>query len=271
MRAAEPETKTGATAHGFRLLSSLMFGLPKIGLRLPRTPSGIRAYAVGDVHGRLDLLEQLLVAIDEDDARRPRCETALIFLGDLIDRGPDSRGVIERLRTFRHHRLRPQFIAGNHEEVLLRLLNGENEILYSWLRYGGRECLASYGCDLAKIDLSDEMSALTTIRSVFPSSHVKFIGSFCDTLRLGDYFFVHAGIRPGVDLSLQSISDLRWIRSTFLDDKSDHGAIVVHGHTISSDAQFEVNRIGIDTGAYRTGRLTAVGLEGEQRWLLATA
>jgi len=248
-----------------------MFGLPKIGLRLPRTPPGLRAYAVGDVHGRLDLLEQLLTAVEEDDARRPQCETALIFLGDLIDRGPDSRGVVEYLRTFRHHRLRPYFITGNHEEVLLRVLNGENGVLFSWLRFGGRECLASYGFDLAKIDLNDEVSALSTIRGVFPSSHVKFIGSFRDTLKLGDYFFVHAGIRPGVDLSLQSLSDLRWIRSTFLEDKSDHGAIIVHGHTISSDAEFEVNRIGIDTGAYRTGRLTALGLEEEQRWLIATA
>ena len=154
---------------------------------------------------------------------------------------------------------------------MLRLLSSESGVLHSWLRFGGRECLESYGIDLAKMNLSDEMATLSTISSVIPSSHAEFIRSFCDTLRLGDYFFVHAGIRPGVDLSLQSPSDLRWIRSPFLEDESDHGAIIVHGHTICGDAEFKLNRIGIDTGAYRTGRLTALGLEGEQRWLLVTA
>ena len=237
----------------------------------PRTPRGHRAYAVGDVHGRLDLLEQLLVAIDLDIKRRPPRKTILVFLGDLIDRGPDSRGVIERLRNFRHSRIRPYFLTGNHEEVLLRLLNGERGILPSWLQFGGVECLASYGFDPAKLDVRNERAALATIRNVIPNDHARFIGSFADTLSFGDYLFVHAGIRPGVDLSLQSQSDLRWIRSPFLEDESDHGVFIVHGHTISMAVEERSNRIGVDTGAYRTGVLTALALEGEERWIFDTA
>lgn len=223
------------------------------------------------MHGRLDLLDQLLAAIDQDLQRRPPRKALLVFLGDLIDRGPDSRGVVERLRTYRHARLKSHFLAGNHEEVLLRLLKGERGILQSWLKYGGAECLASYGFEPARLDISNERSALSLIRNVIPESHANFIGSFADTLTFGDYLFVHAGIRPGIELSLQSQSDLRWIRSPFLEDQSDHGMIVVHGHTISSEVEIEPNRIGIDTGAYRTGRLTALVLEGEERRLLDTA
>jgi serine/threonine protein phosphatase 1 len=237
----------------------------------PRTPRGRRAYAIGDVHGRLDLLMQLMAAIERDIEDRPQRKTSLIFLGDLIDRGPDSRGVIEYLRNFRHERLKPIFLGGNHEEVLLRLLNGERGILPSWLRYGGAQCLESYGFDPASLDVRSERASLAIIRDVIPQSHVTFIESFADTLRFGDYLFVHAGIRPGVDLSLQSQTDLRWIRSPFLEDQSDHGMIVVHGHTISNEVEVGPNRIGIDTGAYRTGRLSALALDGEERWLLDTA
>ncbi|MCL6697358.1 metallophosphoesterase [Sphingomonas sp. NSE70-1] len=236
-----------------------------------RTPRGRRAYAIGDVHGRLDLLDQLLLQIEQDIDRRPTRKAALIFLGDLIDRGADSRGVIERLRNYRHSTLKPYFLAGNHEEVLLRLLQGERGILTSWLKYGGAQCLASYGLDVGQLDIRNEHATLSAIRGIIPNSHVEFISGFGDTLRFGDYLFVHAGIRPGIDLELQSQSDLRWIRSPFLEDKSDHGMIVVHGHTISNDVEVEHNRIGIDTGAYRTGRLSALAVEGEDRWFLDTA
>lgn len=239
--------------------------------RPPRTPRGRRAYAIGDVHGRLDLLDQLLAAIEEDVERRPQRKNALVFLGDLIDRGPDSRGVIERLRTFHNDRLTTFFLGGNHEEVLLRLLNGERGILSSWLQFGGAQCLASYGFDPGLLEVRNEGASLAAIKEVIPQSHVNFISSFSDTLRFGDYLFVHAGIRPGIDLSLQSQSDLRWIRSPFLEDNSDHGMVVVHGHTISDEVEFGRNRIGIDTGAYRTGRLTALAVDGEERWLLDTA
>src|SRR4030095_10683878 len=133
---------------------------------LPRPPRVRRAYAIGDVHGRLDLLNQLLAAIEQDVERRPQRKTALVFLGDLIDRGPDSRGVVERLRNFRHKRLKPYFLAGNHEEVLLRLLNGERGILSSWLKYGGAECLVSYGFDPGRLEITNERAALSMIRNV---------------------------------------------------------------------------------------------------------
>lgn len=237
----------------------------------PRTPRGHRAYVVGDVHGRLDLLERLLSLIERDVQARPARKTLLVFLGDLIDRGPDSSGVVERLRTYHHDRLKPYFLAGNHEEVLLRLLAGERGLLSSWLKFGGAECLESYGLDPKGLRDAHERTALASIRQVVPQEHARFLANFADTLSFGDYLFVHAGIRPRVDLSLQSQSDLRWIRSPFLDDDGDHGLIVVHGHTISPSVEKRANRIGIDTGAYRSGVLTALGLEGEEQWILDTA
>ena len=251
-----------------------MFGMGRKGPvepAVPRAPRGHRAYAVGDVHGRLDLLDRLLAKVEADAARRPARKTLLVFVGDLIDRGPDSRGVVERLRTYRHDRIRPYFLAGNHEEVLLRLLAGERGILMSWLRFGGAECLKSYGVDPADLGGKGEAEGLRLIKEAIPQSHAAFVQGFADTLAFGDYLFVHAGIRPGEDLSLQSQSDLRWIRSPFLEDEADHGMVVVHGHTISSDVVERPHRIGIDTGAYQTNVLTALALEGEARWVLNTA
>lgn len=238
--------------------------------REPMTPRGYRAYAVGDVHGRLDLLERLLGAIEADLAERPSRRNLLIFLGDLIDRGPDSYGVIERLRTFRHDRFQPYFLAGNHEEILLRILAGERGLLETWLQFGGADFLASYGVDPALIGKDSEKNALAEIKRAVPDQHARFIASFSDTLTFGSYLFVHAGVRPGVELRHQSQRDLRWIRSPFLEDKADHGAVVVHGHTIRGEVEYRRNRIGIDTGAYRTGVLTALGLEGTRKWTIDT-
>lgn len=238
--------------------------------RPAQTPRGYRAYAVGDVHGRLDLLDQLLGAIEQDIECRPTRKTLLIFLGDLIDRGPDSRGVVDRLRNYRRDGVRPYFLAGNHEEVLLRLLAGERGILDSWLKYGGAECLRSYGRDPASLAGQSERNALAMVKDAIPPAHAQFIGGMADTLSFGDYLFVHAGIRPGLDLSLQTQADLRWIRSPFLDHQDDHGFVVVHGHTISEVVEERPNRIGIDTGAYRTGVLTALGLEAGDRWTIDT-
>jgi serine/threonine protein phosphatase 1 len=236
----------------------------------PRTPRGYRAYAVGDIHGRSDLLDRILAMVEQDAERSPTRKMLLIFLGDLIDRGPDSRGVVERLRTYRHDRLRTYFLAGNHEEVLLRLLAGERGLLEGWLKFGGAECLQSYGTDPSSLAGLKEKDALAIVRDAIPDEHRKFLAGFADTLRLGDYLFVHAGIRPGLDLSLQSQVDLRWIRAAFLDCEDDHGMVVVHGHTISESVDERANRIGIDTGAYRTGILSALAVEGAQRWVLDT-
>jgi serine/threonine protein phosphatase 1 len=236
----------------------------------PAIPNGFRVYAVGDIHGRDDLLSDLLARIDGDCDRDGKVETLVIFLGDLIDRGPESRQVIDRLRAYRPTKGRAIFLAGNHEEVLIRLLNGQDELVEDWLRFGGAECLASYGYDADDLRRLSLPEAGATIRGLIPPEHVQFLRDMADTFRIGDYLFVHAGIRPGYPLSAQSQSDLRWIRRPFLADRSDHGFVVVHGHTISEQVDEQVNRIGIDTGAYQTGVLTALALEGERRWLLQT-
>ena len=234
----------------------------------PRVPDGVRAYAIGDVHGRDDLLEDLLSKIRLDIAHRPFAKNHIVMLGDLIDRGPDSSRVIERLRRFAEHGCELHIVAGNHEEVLLRLLEGEYGILSSWLKFGGSETLESYGVDPGEIVNTDEVQGLRLIRSAIPANHQAFLLSLDDTVRIGDYLFVHAGIRPRVDVVEQAQSDLRWIRGPFLNDNSDHGFLVIHGHTISEEVVERPNRIGIDTGAYATGRLTALALEGEERWFI---
>jgi len=237
----------------------------------PFGPKGRRAYAIGDVHGCLDLLDSLLAGIEAEIARDHKRKSSIIFLGDLIDRGPSSAQVIERLRTYSPPGGTSHFLMGNHEEVMLRVLSGEVELLDSWLKFGGVETLQSYelkASALAPLSSADKLAAL---RRAVPKAHVEFLESFADSISFGSYLFVHAGIRPGVDLSEQSQSDLRWIRQPFLDDRSDHGFVVVHGHTITNSVEVAPNRIGIDTGAYCTGTLSALAIEGRKRWLIQTA
>lgn len=237
----------------------------------PAGARGYRAYVVGDVHGRLDLLEELLAKIHAELQHHPSRKTLLAFVGDLIDRGPSSAQVIERLRTYRREGIRTVFLLGNHEEVLLRILNGDAQLITKWRWFGGSECLQSYGIDPAQFGQLTDEQALELVREAIPKTHQEFLESFADSCRFGDYLFVHAGIRPGVELEQQQQSDLRWIREPFLYDESDHGFVVVHGHTITSDVDERPNRIGIDTGAYRTGVLTALAIEGGERWLISTA
>lgn len=236
----------------------------------PAGARGWRAYGVGDIHGRLDLLEQLLDKIHEDLERRPARKVLLVFVGDLIDRGPNSAQVIERLRTYRRPPIQPVFLLGNHEEVLLRILGGEAELITKWRWFGGGECLASYGVDAAKLAGLEDDEALEVVRKAIPTEHVEFLESFDDSCRFGDYLFVHAGIRPGVEIDQQRQSDLRWIREPFLFDDTDHGFVVVHGHTIRPEVEMRPNRIGIDTGAYKSGVLTALAIERSDSWLLDT-
>lgn len=229
---------------------------------------GARAYAIGDIHGRLDLLDDIIGRIEADIAARERRKTFIVFLGDLIDRGPDSAGVVERLRNYRPEYARPIFLAGNHEEVLLTILEGQPKILPSWLEFGGAECAASYGIDPGLLRRLDERRAIALLRDKIPRSHTEFLAGFGDTFRFGDYLFVHAGIRPGLSLEDQDRKDLRWIREPFLSEAADHGFIVVHGHTIVDQVEERRNRIGLDTGAYRSGILTALAIEEEERWYL---
>ena len=216
------------------------------------------------------MLQTLLAKIESDRAGRKAKTTYLIFLGDLIDRGPDSKGVLELLESGLPADMKPVFLLGNHEEILLRVLDGEEEVMWNWLKFGGTECLASYGLDPAGLNHVDGAEALRRIRAAIPPAHRQFLQTFADTFRFGDYLFVHAGIRPGLAIEDQQRQDLRWIREPFLGDRSDHGRFIVHGHTIATEVEEFGCRIGIDTGAYRTGVLTAIGVEDEERWYLST-
>jgi serine/threonine protein phosphatase 1 len=231
-------------------------------------PSGLRLYAIGDIHGRDDLLGQLLEKIDKD-AKEHKGKLRKIFLGDYLDRGLYSRQVIDRLIALRETEKDPPiFLLGNHEQVVRELLRGRNgNLLADWLRFGGRETLMSYGISVAPGNISGIVSAL---REKMPPPHVDFIERLETHAIIGDYFFCHAGVRPGVDLSAQDERDLVWIRAEFLLHKEQHPKMIVHGHTIAPEPELRPNRINLDTGAYATGRLTALKLEGNKKWLLQT-
>jgi serine/threonine protein phosphatase 1 len=232
-------------------------------------PEGIRVYAIGDIHGRLDLLDHLLRIIDEDDAGRGPGRTELIFLGDLVDRGPDSVGVIERLIALGE--TRPvRYLMGNHEEVFLRAIGGDLRALRFLIRIGGRETLLSYGISEDEYRGLDYDGLLTLLQERVPPTHVAFLSAFENWIEVGDYLFVHAGLRPGVAVEDQKTSDLCWIREDFLEHRDSFGKMVVHGHSITEEIDERPNRIGIDTGAFASGRLTAIGLDRDQRWYLST-
>lgn len=231
-------------------------------------PDGQRAYAIGDIHGCLDLLDDLLAQIDADERARGSAQTQVIVLGDVIDRGPDSAGVVERLIALSETRDGVRFILGNHEEVFLRALEGDLESLRLFVRIGGRETVLSYGIAERDYERTDYDELLDLIRARVPQRHIDFLRGFEDRIEIGDYLFVHAGLRPGVPIEEQQRRDMRWIRSSFLDTDWDFGKLVVHGHSISDAVVVRPNRLGIDTGAFATGRLTALGIEAGDRWLL---
>ena len=236
--------------------------------RKPGGPPGCRAYAIGDVHGRLDLLRDLLRQIERDNEDRGPTNTYLVLLGDLIDRGPDSRGVIELFVSSPPRFAQTVFLKGNHEEFLLNVLGGKDEMVGDWLSYGGYECAESYGISRGWTLNMTPAAVIERLAGEVPEAHRNFLNAMADSFGFGDYLFVHAGIRPGLPLDRQSGKDLRWIREGFLEDRSDHGFIVVHGHTIVERPEQHPNRIALDTGAYRSGILTAIGLEGSDRWFL---
>ena len=235
-----------------------------------RVPDGLRVYAIGDIHGRLDLLDSLLFRIEADERMRGAARTQLIFLGDLIDRGPDSAGVVQRALEIEQSGPPARFLMGNHEEVFLKALGGSLEALRFFVKIGGRATILSYGFDEEEYASLDYDELLPELIARVPAEHVAFLQRFEDQIAIGDYLFVHAGIRPRVALEEQTGGDLRWIRSEFLDYRGMHGPIVVHGHTITEDVEERPNRIGIDTGAFASGRLTALGLEAGERWYLGT-
>ena len=243
----------------------------KTGTVRPSVPDGTRAYAVGDIHGRLDLLHDLLRQIEADRAQHSAARHVLIFLGDYIDRGTQSRAVVEFLRTHAFTGFETHYLRGNHEQIMLDFLreptNGP-----MWLRNGGAATLASYGVPASALEV--DVDAIRQLQIDFsralPDEHLAFLRGLESRHTEGSYFFVHAGVRPGVPLDEQDPHDLIWMRGEFLNSKADHGAIIVHGHSIQTEPEIRANRIGIDTGAYGSGTLTCLVLEGEGRWLIQT-
>jgi len=235
-------------------------------------PAGERVYAIGDVHGRLDLLEGLLALIATDDANRAPAVTTLIFLGDLIDRGSDSAGVVRLVRaTAQAGRFQTRVIKGNHEEVFLLAASGDRRAVRALTEIGGMETMRSFGIADEEAQAGSFADLADLLSRRLPADDLAFLETAEDMIHIGDYVFVHAGIRPGVPLSEQDVADLRWIRREFLASNSRHEKVVVHGHTISDQVEQLHNRIGVDTGAYATGRLSAVGLEQGERWTLCFA
>jgi serine/threonine protein phosphatase 1 len=226
----------------------------------------MRIYAIGDVHGRLDLLREMIQAIEADDAKRPAAQTTIVLLGDLIDRGPDSAGAVALVREWTKQR-RLRLIMGNHEEMFLDSFSKPG-VLRNFLRFGGQVTMLSYGISPRELAEADEETLQQLMASAVPTEDRDFLAGFEKMVVLGDYVFVHAGVRPDMPLEHQTTQDCRWIREPFLSHPGDFGGMVVHGHTVTQEPELMRNRIGIDTGAYMSGRLTAVGLEGTERWLI---
>lgn len=229
-------------------------------------PAGLRVYTIGDIHGQLDLLNDLAELIRADLFSGPS-EAMTIFLGDYVDRGPNSAGVLERLS-------RADFptpiraLRGNHEEVVLRFFE-DASVLESWRRFGGIETLRSYGVNVSEATRGVGYDrAQESLLARMPPRHKTFLTETVFATSLGDYFFCHAGVRPGVALDRQSPKDLLWIREEFLRHEGAWDKVVVHGHTPVRDPEIRPNRINVDTGAFASSILTAVVLEGAERRFL---
>lgn len=235
----------------------------------PAVPAGLRVYAIGDIHGRLDLLEDLHAQIRRDLAVGAPLQAVLVYLGDYVDRGLHSKEVVNLLINGPLPAGRAIFLKGNHEEAFLDFL-GDPGFGMVWRNFGGLETLHSYGVpEAARLATVDQfLLAHRSLQESLPAAHLTFLRSLRLNVSFGDYFFAHAGVRPGVPLDRQSDEDLLWIRDQFLDSAEDFGKIVVHGHTPEAEPVIRANRIGIDTGAYMTGVLTALVLEGTTRRFL---
>jgi serine/threonine protein phosphatase 1 len=235
--------------------------------RRPSLPAALRIYAIGDIHGRLDLLNELLALISGDIALRPTVRPLYVFLGDYIDRGPASRETIDRLieHGATHESV---FLKGNHELIAIKCLS-DRGLFDQWLRLGGRETLVSYGVPAETgMQIAELQSAF---HGALPQAHFRFFRDLKNSFECGDFFFAHAGVKPNVELSRQKENDLLWIRGEFLSSKDDFGKIVVHGHTPTREIEVGPNRINIDTGAFATGRLSCLVLEGEDLSVIDTS
>ncbi|HPF22305.1 MAG TPA: metallophosphoesterase family protein [Hyphomonas sp.] len=255
---------------------------PVVITRETRAPEGHCIYAIGDIHGRRDLLEKMVVQIEEDARDLPEGTVrTIVFLGDYIDRGLQSRDVIEFMLGDRMNAFERVFLMGNHEEALLRFLN-EVSFGKQWVRYGGAETLYSYGLQppntRTSLESHEAMEAAqrawekvwTEFRVRLPASHLKFYQSLQHYYVAGDYLFVHAGLRPGAPLENQSVRDMLWIREEFLEAPGQFPQLVVHGHTPAEGVHRDDRRIGLDTGAFISGKLSAVRLFRDEVSFLST-
>jgi serine/threonine protein phosphatase 1 len=254
-------------------MKSRLFGQrPRKADAIPRSvPAGTRVYAVGDIHGSLVPLRLVRDAIREHAEAHPIERKCLIYLGDYVDRGYDSRAVIELLVSDPLPGFEQVFLKGNHEDGMLRFLADGSNTLF-WVAYGGIATMVSYG--VKPPDPATDESEVTRARKELaiklPAAHLEFLAKLEAYRVEGDYLFVHAGIRPGVPLDEQREEDLLWIREEFLRSTQEFGKCVVHGHSITRQADFQTNRIGIDTGAFASGTLTCLVLEDTKQDLLAT-
>ena len=238
--------------------------------RRPSLPADLRIYAIGDIHGRLDLLDTLLAWINADIARRPTERPISVFLGDYIDRGPSSRETIDRLigHGAAHESV---FLKGNHELIAIKCLS-DRSLFDQWLRLGGLETLVSYGVPPETLANGKQISEIqSAFHDALPQAHFRFFRDLKNSFECGDFFFAHAGVKPNVELSRQKENDLLWIRGEFLSSDDDFGKIVVHGHTPTREVEVRPNRINIDTGAFATGRLTCLVLEDESASVIDTS
>ncbi|CAN5829111.1 metallophosphoesterase family protein [soil metagenome] len=252
---------------------SRWFGRKPAPVEPASVPAGHALYAVGDIHGRADLLEALLRRIAAEASRHPgESERTLVFLGDYIDRGPSSRGVVERLLSDPLPGFATVRLLGNHEEAMLDFLDERSDGL-DWLSYGGLETLLSYGVPLKGFPDTPQRAAdlRGVLAEAVPQAHMNFYRKCSLHHSVGDYVFVHAGVRPGVSLAKQSAADMLWIRDEFLRARSAlPGKVVVHGHTICDLPQDLGHRINIDTGAFVSGRLTCLVLRDTRRQFMST-
>jgi len=228
------------------------------------TPPGMQLFAIGDIHGRLDLLGAMHEAIAVEIGRARPADWRIVHLGDYVDRGPDSRGVIDFLVEAGRRDERNLFLAGNHELGMLDFLaRPDPNGLFA--RYGGAATALSYGVGIDRGSASEAAAALA---AAIPPSHMDFLNSLAFSARFGDFFFCHAGIRPGVPLENQSEHDLVWIRDPFLTWPSLHPKLVVHGHTPGEEAEIMPNRVNLDTLAWSSGRLTALAMAGADKQII---
>lgn len=243
------------------------------GRAAPSLPANLRLYVIGDIHGRADLLAQLQEMIRADATGLATAVTRrVVYLGDYVDRGLDSREVIDRLLQDPLQGFERVYLKGNHEDAMLRFL-ADPKAGPAWFSIGGDATVMSYGVRLAGDLPVEERFAYIRDEMVrlMPSAHRDFLAALALNHQAGDYFLVHAGVRPGVALAEQAPQDLMWIREAFLRSTADHGKVVVHGHSPRPEPEMRRNRIGIDTTAFATNVLTCLVLEGTDQRFLNTA